>query len=227
MPLLVDFFKSPIRSCLTSYHETVSQNIQSQCFHNFGGKETALPTPAATRSLRISGDKKTALELLRQRGGIGTTGGIETVRQLRREKKQLWNSGVKEVAPELQQQQDCSECFVQELNSVGSGGEDPSPGSSSKKKLKQAAPEFSSIYNKTVPKHNSSGNETGPEFNFCGKILRMSISSSNVLGQMLEPALHLLVQKLSCRIAIERGGMNSDIEEQASGTRLCSCCVLH
>ncbi|CAK8687510.1 unnamed protein product [Clavelina lepadiformis] len=74
------------------------------------------------------------------------------------------------------------------------GGEDPSPRSSAKKKLKQTAPEFSSVYNKTVPKHNSSGNETGPEINFCGKFLRMSISSSNVLGQMLKPALHPLVQ---------------------------------
>ncbi|CAK8687574.1 unnamed protein product [Clavelina lepadiformis] len=77
---------------------------------------------------------------------------------------------------------------------LSSGGEDPSPRSSAKKKLKQTAPEISSVYIKTVPKHNSSGNETGPEINSCGKFLRMSISSSNVLGQMLKPALHPLVQ---------------------------------
>ena len=114
MPLLVDFLKSPIRSCLISYHKTVSQNIQSHSFHNSGGKETVLPTPAATRSLRIfgkkrdglgtlatrrrllnSGGKEVALKLRPQRDRsetpaatrrLGTTGGIETVREVRRQK---------------------------------------------------------------------------------------------------------------------------------------------
>ncbi|CAK8687481.1 unnamed protein product [Clavelina lepadiformis] len=87
---------------------------------------------------------------------------------------------------------------------LSSGGEDPSPRSSAKKKLKQTAPEISFVYNKTVPKHNSSGNETGPEINSCGKFLRMSIGSSNVLGQMLKPALHLLVQKCEALRSVGR-----------------------
>ncbi|CAK8687587.1 unnamed protein product [Clavelina lepadiformis] len=70
MPLLVDFLKSPIRSCLTSYHETVSQNIQSHSFHNSGGKESVLPTSARSccqHCSRSFGKKKTALESRRKR----------------------------------------------------------------------------------------------------------------------------------------------------------------
>ncbi|CAK8687394.1 unnamed protein product [Clavelina lepadiformis] len=71
MPLLVDFLKSPIRSCLTSHHEILSHNIQSHSFHNSGGKETALPTLAETRLLRKSKKNETAFELrpLRDRSG--------------------------------------------------------------------------------------------------------------------------------------------------------------